>query len=105
MYSTNAMYVDYDPIKRPSAKSGTKWKNIISPIWNKKPLTIIEISSSTETNPPSSWLTSSVPDKLLDRYRILLESKKTRNTELNEEMVQIIKELSKQNEITDEEYP
>jgi hypothetical protein len=101
LYSTNAMYVDYDSTKRPSSSHGSKWKNILSDMWKSRPLAIKEIPSvSTNTQ----TLSSTDPNELVKRFALLLANKEAGHTGVNDEMMQIADQLYKLNQINDEQY-
>jgi hypothetical protein len=115
MYKTNAMHQNNDP-KNPMPKSsgGVKYKEIIKPIWQKRPsqLTIREVANlePEEFSTPTASSTSKVitisdnPNELLEKYGLLMTSKKAGNTGVRNELVAITDALFKKKIITKEQY-
>ena len=115
MYKTNAMHQNNDP-KNPMPKSsgGVKYKEIIKPIWQKRPsqLTIREVANQEpeKFSTPTASSTSKVitisdnPNELLEKYGLLMTSKKAGNSGARNELVAITDALFKKKIITKEQY-
>lgn len=89
LHSTNAMYRNFDSTQNnPRSSNSYKWKNIVGDIWKTRPLTIKEISDD--------------PNELIKRFKILLSSKESGNTGVNDEMISIVNKLK--NNLSPEEY-
>ena len=94
MLQTNALHRDNNPNnKYPKSSKGDKWKNILSPIWNKR-----------KEYDGSGMVMSCDPNALIERLDLLLASKKAGNTGVRNKLVSICDELKRLDVIDSNAY-
>ena len=85
MKKTNALHQNNDPNnKRPKSSTSKKYKEIIKPIW--------------------SALKGSGLEDLIDRFDLLMASKKAGNTGVTDELLDIVNKLLNENIINKKEH-
>ena len=123
LIETNAIYLDNDPTKnKPKGNyQGTKWTNIIKPIWEEiKPKPTGKggkggkgkggkgKGGKGDPKPSTSGaglkILPSDPNALIDRFDLLFSSKKAGHTGVKNEIVAILDELKRQGVINVNEY-
>ena len=99
MIKTNAIHKDNDP-NNSRAKGnykGVKWKNIVSPIWEK-------IKKKEEYEGKGVVVIPSDPNALLERLDLLLASQEAGHTGVRNELVSICDELKRQDVLDTKAY-
>ena len=120
LVQTNTIYQGNDPKNtKPKSSGGSKWNNLISPIWEEiKPKKEKKKKKKRQQDPdeddpqpgtsgviPGSGLfLPSDPNALIDRFDLLFSSKKAGHTGVKNEIVSILDELKRQGVIKINEY-
>ena len=126
LVQTNTIYQGNDPKNtKPKSSGGSKWNNLISPIWEQiKPKKEKKKKKKRQQDPdeddpqpgPSGTVPQtetpggglkilpSDPNALIDRFDLLFSSKKAGHTGVRNEIVSILDELKRQGVIKTNEY-
>ena len=120
LVQTNTIHQGNDPNNtKPKSSGGSKWNNLISPIWDEiKPKKEKKKKKKRQQDPgeddpqpgPSSAkgyglkFLSSDPNALIDRFDLLFSSKKAGHTGVRNEIISILDELKRQGVININEY-
>ena len=116
---TNAIYQGNNPNQnKPKSSKSTKWKKLISPIWEDIKKQKDETEDEEEGNAYSLFdddpqpgtsgsglkILPSEPNALIDRFDLLFSSKKAGHTGVRNEIVAILDELKRQGVINVQQY-
>ena len=113
---TNTIYQENDPTKpKPKSSGGSKWKNLISPVWDmikpkkekkKKKRRQQDPEEETEEETEGEGLTilPSDPNALIKRFDRLLSSQNAGHTGVRNELVSIFDKLKRQEVINTNTY-
>ena len=120
LVQTNTIYQGNDPKNtKPKSSGGSKWNNLISPIWEQiKPKKEKKKKKKRQQDPdeddpqpgtsdiiPGGGLfLPSDPNALIDRFDLLFSSKKAGHTGVRNEIISILDELKRQGVIKTNEY-
>ena len=117
LVQTDTIYQDNNPNNtKPKSSKGSKWNNLISPVWDKiKPKKKEKKKKKRQQDPedddpqPSTSGTGltilpSDPNALIDRFDLLFTSQKAGHTGVRNEIVSILYELKRQGVINVNDY-
>ena len=117
LVQTNTIYQDNNSNNtKPKSSGGSKWVNLISPIWEgikpkkekKKKKKRQQDPDEDEPQPSTSGtglkILPSDPNALIDRFDLLFSSKKAGHTGVRNEIISILDELKRQGVIKTNEY-
>ena len=118
LVQTDTIFQDNNPNNtKPKSSGGSKWTNLISPIWEeikpkkekkKKKRRQQDPEEDDDPQPSTSGeglkILPSEPNALIDRFDLLFSSKKAGHTGVRNEIVSILDELKRQGVINTNEY-
>ena len=111
LVQTDTIFQDNNPNNtKPKSSGGSKWINLISPIWEEiKPKKEKKKKKRRQQDPEETEgeglkILPSDPNALIDRFDLLFSSKKAGHTGVRNEIVSILDELKRQGVIKTNEY-
>ena len=112
LVQTDTIFQDNNPNNtKPKSSGGSKWTNLISPIWEeikpkkeKKKKKRRQQDPEEETEGEGLKILPSDPNALIDRFDLLFSSKKAGHTGVRNEIISILDELKRQGVINTNEY-